>query len=127
MPPPKHLAAGLSSVPLQVLALPQLSERGVKHLEADVKYLSNVFHALDLAAPPVLEHLSLVTSLSRDEAVTRLVQKTVVGEGTGVENRQAWCFSRAFIPIKSSATSFGMGSRMTRKRGKTGNYHTASI
>ncbi|CAM9472002.1 unnamed protein product [Ectocarpus sp. 4 AP-2014] len=79
----------------KVLSLPQLSERGTKHLEADLKYLSNVFHALDLPAPPVLEHLSLLAGLSRDEAATHLVQETVVGYGaagivlTKVERRLA--------------------------------------
>lgn len=67
----------------QVLTLPQLSERGVKHLDADVKYLSNVFHALDLPAPPVLEHLSVLAALSRDEAVTHLAQETVAGKKRG--------------------------------------------
>eukprot|EP00903_Cladosiphon_okamuranus_P014110 g13116.t1 len=65
----------------KVLTLPQLSERGVKHLEADLKYLSNVFHALDLPAPPVLEHLSVLAGLGRDEAVTHLAQETVAGYG----------------------------------------------
>ncbi|CAN0542112.1 unnamed protein product, partial [Ectocarpus sp. 12 AP-2014] len=64
----------------KVLSLPQLSERGTKHLEADLKYLSNVFHALDLPAPPVLEHVRLLAGLSRDEAATHLVQETVAGE-----------------------------------------------
>eukprot|EP00752_Nemacystus_decipiens_P003518 g3245.t2 len=65
----------------KVLTLPQLSERGVNHLDADVKYLSNVFHALDLPAPPVLEHLSVLAGLSRDEAVTHLAQEKVSGYG----------------------------------------------
>ncbi|CAM9755167.1 unnamed protein product, partial [Ectocarpus fasciculatus] len=65
----------------KVLSLPQLSERGTKHLEADLKYLSNVFHALDLPAPPVLEHVSLLAGLSRDEAATHLIQETVTGYG----------------------------------------------
>lgn len=64
----------------KVLSLPQLSERGVKHLDADVKYLSNVFHALDLPAPPILEHLSLLAALDRDHAVAHLAQETVTGE-----------------------------------------------
>ncbi len=65
---------------LKVLSLQQLSDRGVKHLEADVKYLTNVFHALDLAAPPVLEHLGLLAALGKDEAATHLAQETVAGE-----------------------------------------------
>lgn len=64
----------------KVLSLPQLSERGVKHLDADVKYLSNVFHALDLPAPPILEHLSLLAALDRDHAAAHLAQETVAGE-----------------------------------------------
>lgn len=52
----------------------------MKHLEADLKYLSNVFHALDLPAPPVLEHLNVLAALGRDEAATHLAQETVAGK-----------------------------------------------
>lgn len=79
MTPPSVSYLLPASLP-KVLSLPQLSERGTKHLEADLKYLSNVFHALDLPAPPVLEHVSLLAGLSRDEAATHLVQETVTGE-----------------------------------------------
>ncbi|CAM9293267.1 unnamed protein product [Scytosiphon promiscuus] len=65
----------------KVLSLPKLSERGVKHLDADVKYLSNVFHALDLPAPPILEHLSLLAALDRDHAAAHLAQETVADYG----------------------------------------------
>ena len=64
----------------KVLALPRLSERGVKHLEADLKYLSNVFHALDLSAPPVLEHVTSLVELGTEEAYGHLAQETVAGE-----------------------------------------------
>lgn len=63
-----------------MLSLSQLSERGVKHLEADLKYLSNVFHALDLAAPPILDHLTLLAGFGTEEAVNHLAQETTTGE-----------------------------------------------
>lgn len=79
----------------KVLSLPQLSERGARHLEADVKYLSNVFNALDLAAPPVLEHLSMLAALGREEAATHLAQETVTGENRCDDGRA----DRAFLLI----------------------------
>lgn len=68
----------------------------MKHLEADLKYLSNVFHALDLPAPPVLEHLRVLAALGRDEAVTHLTQKTVAGKKTGHGKSMKRCSRRRF-------------------------------
>lgn len=68
---------------MKVLALPKLSERGVKHLEADLKYLANVFNALDLSAPPILEHVTSLAALETEEAMGHLAQETVSGEGSG--------------------------------------------
>eukprot|EP00904_Undaria_pinnatifida_P008473 jgi/Undpi1/4756/HiC_scaffold_18.g08109.m1 len=64
----------------KMLSLPRLSERGVKHLEADLKYLSNVFHALDLAPPHALEHVSMLASLGKEEAASHLAQETSAGK-----------------------------------------------
>lgn len=77
-------------IPTKVLSLDQLSDRGVKHLEADVQYLCNVFHALDLAAPPILEHLMVLAALGRDEAVGHMAQETVSGKFAAVLYGVGW-------------------------------------
>lgn len=64
----------------KVLSLTRVSERGARQLEADLKYLSNVFHALDLAPPPALEYLTMLVALGGEEAASHLAQETVAGE-----------------------------------------------
>lgn len=79
----------------KIMRIPQLTQKGCEHLNADLNYLINVFSALGVAGHPhpLVSHIAELATLSdqdlRDHILARDRTKTVEGALRSVETRVA--------------------------------------